>query len=71
MRPLSKEDAISYTEHIAERLEELHIVFDEDILFNVVREEKSKEDRQHEDDKIFEEAVSKAVSHGHAKQAVE
>lgn len=69
LRPLSKGDAISYTKHIAERLEEQSIIYDEDVLFDVVREEKSKADRQHEDDEIFKEAVSKAVSHAHAKEA--
>lgn len=68
-RPLSKKGAIENTKRLSERLDERSIVYDEDALFGHVRREKAKEHRQHEDEEIFKEAVSKAVSHGHAKQA--
>lgn len=69
MRPISKRDAIEYTERISERLEERSVIHNKDVLFGHVRRETSKEDRQHEDDEIFEEAVSKAVSRAHAEEA--
>lgn len=68
VRPLSKSDAIEYTENIAKRLSEKSIIFSEDMLFDHVRREKEKADRQHEDDEIFAEAVSKAISHGYAEE---
>lgn len=61
MTPMSKEIAIQLTQHVEERLEELDLEFDSDTLYQHVRQEKSKEDRQHEDEEIFEEAVEKAV----------
>lgn len=69
MRPLSKRDAVEATKRISERLSERDIIHDKDVLFSHVKREKEKADRQHEDDEIFEEAIEKAVSHAHAKQA--
>lgn len=64
MSPMSKQVAIELTQHVEERLEELDLEFDSDTLYQHVRREKSKADRQHEDEEIFEEAVEKAVNAG-------
>lgn len=63
-RPLSKANTIRYTHHIVERLEERDIPFDEDILFDKVREMKEDGDNQYSDEDIYREAVDAACDIG-------
>lgn len=67
-RPLDLSKMIEYGQYLSDRLDEMNIPHDEDIFFQHLKEEKKKPDRQHEDDKIFEEAVEKATSHAQAQQ---
>lgn len=63
-RPISKDEAIQYTQHLTARLEETPLSFDEDVLFRCVRHLKSRPDHQSADDAIFEAAVRIAIKYG-------
>lgn len=59
-RPLDKRTFFEYADHLAKRLRENGVEFDEDAFYEILDQLKSDPDEQFADDRIFEKACSHA-----------
>ena len=62
LRPLSKSQFLEYGEHLAERLREKNVDFDESTYFDYLESSKSDPSKQFADDRLYDEAINAAIA---------